>query len=55
MKHFSLCILVLLAAFRLQAHDFSIISAWVEGLDGNGEGEYLLYSFPGTCPGSRPY
>lgn len=33
-----------------QAHDFSIISAWVEGVDGNGEGEYLLYSFPGTCP-----
>lgn len=33
-----------------QAHDFSIISAWVEGVDGNGEGEYLLYSFPGSCP-----
>lgn len=32
------------------AHDFSIVTAWVEGVEGNGEGEYLLYSFPGTCP-----
>ena len=32
------------------AHDFSIITAWVEGEQGNGEGEYLSYSFPGTCP-----
>lgn len=33
-----------------KAHDFSIVTAWVEGVDGNGEGEYLRYSFPGTCP-----
>ncbi|MBR5864650.1 MAG: hypothetical protein IKY89_00085 [Alistipes sp.] len=32
------------------AHDFSIVTAWVEGVEGNGEGEYLRYSFPGTCP-----
>lgn len=32
------------------AHDFSIITAWVEGKEDNEEGEYLLYSFPGTCP-----
>ena len=33
-----------------KAHDFSIVTAWVEGGEGNGEGEYLRYSFPGTCP-----
>ena len=33
-----------------KAHDFSIVTAWVEGVEGNGEGEYLCYSFPGTCP-----
>ena len=33
-----------------KAHDFSIVTAWVEGVEGNGEGEYLRYSFPGTCP-----
>lgn len=33
-----------------KAHDFRIVTAWVEGVDGNGEGEYLRYSFPGTCP-----
>ena len=32
------------------AHDFSIVTAWVEGVEGNGVGEYLRYSFPGTCP-----
>ena len=33
-----------------KAHDFSIVTVWVEGVEGNGEGEYLRYSFPGTCP-----
>ena len=33
-----------------KAHDFSIVTAWVEGEEGNGVGEYLRYSFPGTCP-----
>lgn len=33
-----------------KAHDFSIVTAWVEGVVDNGEGEYLRYSFPGTCP-----
>lgn len=33
-----------------KAHDFSIVTAWVEGVEGNGEGEYLRYLFPGTCP-----
>ena len=32
------------------AHDFSILNAWVEGAPGNGEGEYLVYTFPGYCP-----
>ena len=32
------------------AHDFSITTAWVEGVDGNGVGEWLTYSFSGTCP-----
>ena len=34
----------------MNAHDFRITTAWVEGATGNGEGEYLTYSFPGTCP-----
>ena len=33
-----------------KAHDFSIVTAWVEGVEGDGDGEYLRYSFPGTCP-----
>ena len=33
-----------------KAHDFSIVTAWVEGVAGNGEGEYLKYTFPGICP-----
>lgn len=33
-----------------KAHDFRIVTAWVEGVEGNGEGEYVKYSFPGTCP-----
>lgn len=33
-----------------KAHDFSIITAWIEGKNGNGEGECLLYKFPGNCP-----
>ncbi len=32
------------------AHDFSYKNAWVEGVDGYGIGEYLLYSFPGPSP-----
>ena len=32
------------------AHDFSILNVWAEGSPDNGEGEYLLYSFPGSCP-----
>lgn len=32
------------------AHDFSILNAWVEGAPGNGEGEFLIYTFPGRCP-----
>jgi len=32
------------------AHDFSILSVWAEGVPGNGEGEYLVYTFPGSCP-----
>ena len=32
------------------AHDTSVITAWVEGKQGNGEGEYLSYSFAGGCP-----
>ena len=31
-------------------HDCSITTAWVEGKSGNGEGEYVRYSFPGSCP-----
>lgn len=32
------------------AHDFSILNVWAEGASDYGEGEYLLYSFPGSCP-----
>lgn len=32
------------------AHDFSILNVWAEGVPGNGEGEYLIYTFPGRCP-----
>lgn len=32
------------------AHDFSITTAWVEGVDGNGVGEWLTYSFSSACP-----
>lgn len=31
-------------------HDFSILNAWVEGVAGQGEGEYMVYTFPGSCP-----
>ena len=33
-----------------KAHDFNIVTAWVEGVEGNGVGEYIKYAFPGTCP-----
>ena len=33
-----------------KTHDFSIVTAWVEGVEGNGVGEYIKYAFPGTCP-----
>ncbi len=32
------------------AHDFCILNVWAEGVPGNGEGEYLVYTFPGRCP-----
>ena len=32
------------------AHDFDHTSAWVEGANGQGVGEYLVYRFPGGCP-----
>ena len=32
------------------AHDFSLLNVWAEGVPGNGEGEYLIYTFPGRCP-----
>lgn len=32
------------------AHDFSITTAWVEGAEGDGVGEYLQYTFKGNCP-----
>lgn len=32
------------------AHDFNHESVWVEGVDGNGIGEYIIYQFPSTCP-----
>ena len=31
------------------AHDFSILNVWAEGVPGNGEGEFLVYTFPGRC------
>jgi hypothetical protein len=31
-------------------HDFRITTAWVEGSKDNGQGEYIVYSFPGNCP-----
>ncbi len=32
------------------AHDFSAKNAWVEGVEGNGIGEYLMYEFAGNSP-----
>ena len=32
------------------AHDFSLLNVWAEGAPGQGEGEYLIYTFPGECP-----
>ncbi len=32
------------------AHDFSTVNAWVEGVPGSGIGEYLEYTFPASCP-----
>ncbi len=32
------------------AHDLSYKTAWVEGVDGYGIGEYLLYTFDGASP-----
>lgn len=32
------------------AHDFNHESVWAEGADGQGEGEWLEYEFPGSCP-----
>lgn len=32
------------------AHDFNHESAWAEGVNGDGIGEYLVYEFPGNCP-----
>ena len=32
------------------AHDFSILNVWAEGAPGNGEGEFLVYTFRGECP-----
>lgn len=32
------------------AHDFSYNKAWVEGVEGYGIGEYLLYKFPTNSP-----
>jgi len=32
------------------AHDLSYKTAWVEGVEGNGEGEYLLYHFAAQSP-----
>ena len=31
-------------------HDFCITTVWVEGVPGNGEGEFIVYSFPASCP-----
>lgn len=32
------------------AHDLNYKSVWVEGVKGYGKGEYLLYTFSGSCP-----
>lgn len=32
------------------AHDFSLKTAWVEGVKGYGIGEYIEYTFPPECP-----
>ena len=32
------------------AHDFNHRSVWVEGVGGQGIGEWLEYEFPGRCP-----
>ena len=31
-------------------HDFNHETAWVEGVEGYGIGEYAIYEFPGNCP-----
>ena len=37
-----------------RAHDFDISTAWVEGADGQGEGEYLKYSFDYVAHPTHP-
>jgi hypothetical protein len=32
------------------AHDFDLETAWVEGVDGQGKGEAVTYTFDGSCP-----
>lgn len=36
--------------FPSNTHDFDYKSAWVEGANGYGVGEFLLYEFPPECP-----
>ncbi len=31
-------------------HDFDHETAWAEGVEGDGIGEYVIYEFPGNCP-----
>ena len=31
-------------------HDFNHETAWAEGVEGDGIGEYVVYEFPGNCP-----
>ena len=31
-------------------HDFTLTTQWIEGVPGQGIGEYLEYTFPGNCP-----
>lgn len=31
-------------------HDFDHESAWAEGVEGDGIGQYIIYEFPGNCP-----
>lgn len=31
-------------------HDFDVTTQWIEGATGQGIGEYLEYTFPGSCP-----